>query len=204
MHKKRPFNIILLGDPASGKGTQSAILAKKYHLYDFDMGKEVRQPSIRKKFDYEKTTGAGKLTPTAIVRKILKHKVVATPASKGMLFNGHPKMIGEARLLAGWLKKYKRTDPIVLYLHVPASETLRRAKTRRVYYHGRWVVRSDDSGEALMNRRKYYREQVSHVIAFFKARYSFRQISGMGTEAQVTERLTSAIEKMLQKARKRS
>lgn len=181
------MNIILLGDPASGKGTQATRLAKKYNLLNFDMGYEVRKSAIRAKFDFAKTTGSGKLTPTSIVRDIL-HRVIRTaPPTRGILFNGHPKMIGEARLAANWLAEYHREDPIVIYLHIPLGETLRRAAKRH---------REDDSRRALANRRRYYREQVAHVVAFFKSRYRFKKVSGLGSEADVAKRITAAVEAM--------
>jgi adenylate kinase len=183
--KREPLNIILLGDPASGKGTQSMRLAKKYNLLNFDMGHEVRKPAIRAKFDFAKTTGSGKLTPTAIVRDILHRVIHTTPRTRGILFNGHPKMIGEARLAAGWLKEYHRQDPIVLYLHIPAQEILRRAAKRD---------RQDDSRQALVNRRRYYRDQVARTINFFKRRYRFKKISGIGTEAEVAKRIGAVVE----------
>jgi adenylate kinase len=181
------MNIILLGDPASGKGTQAVRLAKKYNLLNFDMGHEVRKPAIRAKFDFAKTTGSGKLTPTSIVRDIL-HRVIRTaPRARGILFNGHPKMIGEARLAAKWLAEYHREDPIVLYLHIPTSEILRRAAKRD---------RQDDSRQALINRRRYYRDQVARTIVFFKRRYRFKKVSGMGTEAEVAKRIAAAVKTM--------
>jgi adenylate kinase len=195
MNSKRwPFNLILLGDPASGKGTQAARLAKKYHLYNFDMGDEVRKPAVRAKFDYAKTTGMGKLTPTTIVREILKQKIREVPRGQGIVFNGHPKMIGEARLAAKWLAQYKRVDPLVIYLSVPASETLRRAEKRVVYIDGKMMKRDDDTERALMNRRKYYRDQVSRVVVFFKKRYPFKKISGIGSEVEVAKRIIKEIE----------
>src|SRR5271155_3561784 len=120
---QKPFNLILLGDPASGKATQAAHLTKKYGFYNFDMGDEVRKPAVRKKYDYTKTTGIGKLTPTAVVRDILQRIIRTVPSTQGILFNGHPKMIGEARLTAKWLVQYKRSDPLVIYLGIPAHET---------------------------------------------------------------------------------
>ncbi len=185
------MNIILLGDPASGKGTQAMRLAKKYNLLNFDMGHEVRKPAIRAKFDFAKTTGSGKLTPTAIVRNILHRVIRMAPRSRGILFNGHPKMIGEARLATKWLRQYHRQDPTVLYLRIPLRETLRRAAKRH---------REDDSKQALMNRRRYYREQVALTVAFLKARYRFKKISGLGTEAEVAKRITVAVEAMLKAA----
>jgi adenylate kinase len=192
--KREPFNLILLGDPASGKGTQAARLAKKYHLYNFDMGDEVRKPAVRTKFNYARTTGVGKLTPTAIVRGILERKIKEVPRGQGIVFNGHPKMIGEARLAAKWLKQYKRPDPLVIYLSVPASETLRRARKRVIYIDGKMMRRDDDTERALMNRRAYYRDQVSQVVIFFKKKYRFKNISGVGSEADVAKRIMKAIE----------
>ena len=197
--KREPFNLILLGDPASGKGTQSARLAKQFRLINFDMGHEVRQPAIRAKFDYAKTTGSGHLTPTAIVREILQNKILQSPAARGILFNGHPKMIGEARLAAKWLREAKRRDPIVIYLSVSAAETLRRAAERRVRVGGKLVRREDDSGRALINRRRYYREQVARVVAFFRKRYAFKKISGAGTREEVYQRIAKAIEEQQRK-----
>jgi adenylate kinase len=196
---RQPFNLILLGDPASGKGTQAARLAKKYDLHNFDMGHEVRKASAREKFDYAKTTAVGKLTPTAVVRDILHHVIRTVPPGKGILFNGHPKMIGEARLAAKWLAQYKRSDPVVLYLSIPADEILRRAQKRVVRVGGKLVKRDDDTERALANRKKYYRDQVSHVVTFFKKNYAFKKISGMGSEAEVEKRIATAVRTHLSK-----
>ena len=190
---RQSFNLILLGDPAAGKGTQAARLAAKYRMYNFDMGHEVRKPSVRAKFNYAKTTGAGNLTPTAIVRGILERTIRTVSPSRGILFNGHPKMIGEARLAAKWLREADRQDPLVLYLAIPATETLRRAEKRLVRIGGKLVRREDDSGQALINRRKYYREQVAHVVTFFKKNYAFKKISGIGNEREVYARIVAAI-----------
>jgi adenylate kinase len=190
----KPLNLILLGDPASGKATQAARLAKKYHCYNFDMGDEVRKPAMRAKYNYAKTTGIGKLTPTAVVRDILRRVIKHTPPAQGIIFNGHPKMIGEAKLAAKWLKQYYRDDPLVLYLSIPEAEILRRASRRVVYVGGKLMKRDDDSERALKNRRTYYREQVSQTVAFFKTKYQFKKISGMGTEAEVLKKIVAAIE----------
>lgn len=191
---KAPLNIILLGDPASGKGTQARVLARKYHCYNFDMGKEVRKPSVRKHYDYAHTTARGKLTPTHVARGILKRVIREVPATKGILFNGHPKMIGEAKLAARSLAQYKRNDPIVIYLTIPIKETLHRALHRMAYIGGKRTKRDDDTLQGIRNREKYYREQVSQVVRFFKKKYNVEFISGMGTRTAVTRRINSAIE----------
>ncbi len=185
--------MILLGDPASGKGTQAVRLAKKYHFYNLDMGREVRMPAVLAQYDYARTTAVGKLTPTAVVRTIFKRVIAGIPATQGILFNGTPKMINEAKLVARELVRAKRSDPLVIYLHIPAGEMFKRAATRRIYMNGKPVKRDDDSVRALRNRQKYYKEQVARVVAFFNGRYTVKRISGMGTEAAVGKRIEAAV-----------
>ena len=184
--KQPPFNVILLGDPAAGKATQSAWIAKRYHMIDLDMGRELRKPANRKKFDYTGLTAKGRLTPTRIVRDILQEKVLRVPASRGILFDGTPKMIGEARLVASLLRKAGRPDPLVLYLHVPVAETMRRMTKRG---------RKDDTRAAFLNRVAYYRKEVAQTVAFFKEVYAFRRLSGVGTPAEVARRIELEIKR---------
>ncbi len=190
---ERPFNIILLGDPASGKGTQSEKLARRYGMYDLDMGREVKRPENLRLYDYAHTTAVGKLTPTAVARKIFLNKIAHTPAYHGIVFSGNPKMIGEAKLVARLLRAHGRRDPLFIYLHIPVGEVLRRMRLRVVRDGGKLVKRDDDNERALANRRRYYREQVSQVVEFFKGRYEYRRISGLGTEAAVAARIEAAL-----------
>lgn len=189
-----PFNIILLGDPAAGKGTQADRLIKKYGFYDLDMGREVMKPENKKRYDYAHTTAIGKLTPTIVVRDIFKKAIATTPLHQGILFNGTPKMINEAKSVAKWLKQYKRTDPLVIYLSVPMSETLRRAIKRHEIVKGKKIRRDDDNVKAIQNRHRYYKGQVSKVVIFFKTKYAFKRVSGMGTEAQVWKKISAIVE----------
>ncbi len=183
----------MLGDPAAGKATQAARLIKKYRLYDLDMGREVNKPAMRKKYDYARTTGIGHLTPTGVVRDIFRNVIRTAPRERGILFNGTPKMIGEAKLVAKWLKQYKRSDPFFMYLSIPMAEILRRAKLRTVYVNGKRKKRDDDSERAIRNRKRYYEQQVSQTVAFFKKRYAFKKISGVGTREAVWRKIDAAL-----------
>lgn len=193
-----PLNIILLGDPAAGKATQAKLLVKKYKLYDFDMGAELMR---RRKKDkaLDKMLRAyndeGKLTPTKVVREILDEVIHATPKAKGILFDGHPKMVGEARLVRKWLRETYRVKPLVIYLKVPVSETVKRMSNRLGYFAGKYGKRPDDTVAALKNRQNYYRKNVSEVIKFFKKEYTFIEVSGVGTPAAVQKRMQAVIAK---------
>jgi adenylate kinase len=195
LKNKKPFNLIILGNPASGKGTQAVHLVKKYRFYDLDMGREVRKPSVRARFDYAKTTAVGHLTPTIIVRGIFEEVIGAVPSAKGILFNGTPKMINEAKLVSRLLKQNDRSAPLVIYLDVPVPETMRRMAKRVEKIDGKLVRRDDDTVRALRNRQKYYKAQIARVVAFFGERYTVKKISGMGTEAAVAKRIETAINK---------
>src|SRR3989344_4844417 len=153
------LNIILLGEPASGKATQAKFLAKKYNLFDFDMGRELRLARKKdKRIDrsLKRTTDHGKLTPTSIVRQILKERIFKTKKNKGILFDGHPKMIGEAKLAHKWLKQKgsKESDILVLYISIPYEEVVKRMLGREEYFKGKYSKRADDNEKALRNRAK--------------------------------------------------
>jgi adenylate kinase family enzyme len=187
---RQPLNIILLGDPAAGKATQAMWIAKKYRMFDLDMGRELRRPVNKRKFDFAHSTAEGKLTPTKVVRNILHHMIMGTAKSRGILFDGTPKMVGEARLVAAWLKQAKRSEPIVIYLHIPVAETMRRMSKRG---------RKDDTRVALLNRIAYYRNDVAHTVAFFKTIYRFKKVSGLGMPKEVAARIEKEIKRFIKK-----
>jgi adenylate kinase len=201
------INIILLGDPASGKATQAEYLTKKHKLYDFDMGKELRK--LRRKdsklnASLQKTQDKGKLTPTKVVRAIHQEKILKTPKNTGILFDGHPKMIGEAKLVRKWMREVGRGDDsvLVLYIKIPHAEVVKRMLGRKEYHAGKYSKRADDNEKALRNRVKYYRDNISDVIKFFKQNYAYKQIDGLGTEKQVSERIEKAVHEFHKKPRR--
>lgn len=195
---KAPLNIILLGDPAAGKATHGKFLADKYKLYDLDMGRELRQlehnPKLRKKYRLDKTLDSGKLTPTELVRNLLHDKIHNTKGKQGILFNGTPKMIGEAKLVSKWLKQEKRGDVLFVYLSIPLKETMRRMTARKTYFRGKFSKRPDDNDKALKNRITYYQKNIKHVVAYFKKLYPFIKISTLGSIPEAKKRLIQKIE----------
>lgn len=200
MKKPTPLNIILLGDPASGKATQGKFLAKKYGLYDLDMGRELRalddNLALRKKYRLDKTLDRGKLTPTALVRKLLHHRIHSTPKPQGILFDGTPKMLGEAKLVSKWLKLEKRKNVIFIYLSIPLKETMRRMTSRKTYFKGKFSRRPDDNNKALKNRVAYYKKNITEVVAYFKKLYPFVKISTIGTIPEARQRLINKISRL--------
>ena len=194
------MDIILLGDPAAGKATQAARLVKKYKLIDFDMGKELRRlqrtGSSNVKDTLARTLSKGKLTPTQLYRSITKRTIDRAPKNKGILFDGHPKMIGEAKLVSKWLREVGRKNIIVLYLSIPEREILKRMRDRREYFKGKYSKRPDDNPKAMQRRIKYFRSGIKEVTKFFNSKYPFKKISGMGSRTEVHAEILKAVEQL--------
>ena len=196
---KEPLNIILLGDIAAGKATQVELLFKKYPLYNLDMGKELRRPALKKIGRYRETAGRGIVSPTSLVRGIFKKRIAAVPKSKGILFNGTPKMIGEAKLVRRLLAESGRTKVIFLYISIPFSEMVKRSSLR-------WEKekRPDDLQEGMKRRwTGYYKKHIyGKIIPYFSKHYPFKKISGLGSVAEVWKRLNGEVERFLRKYEK--
>ncbi len=195
--KKIILNLVLLGDPGAGKATQADFFANKYKMLDYDMGRELtllRQKSKAADDVMSKNNDKGLLTPTAIVRKLNRSTILDTPSTKGILFDGHPKMVGEAKIVSKLLKETGRSKPLVLYLRIPQQEVINRIQKRKGYYNTKFSKRADDSVTALRNRAKYYRKNIAEVVEFFKSTYTFANIDGMGTRTEVRKRIQKAID----------
>jgi adenylate kinase len=198
---RNPFSIILLGDPGAGKATQASYLVKKYGLYDFDMGKELTLARSDKKIDaiLKKNYDVGKLAPTAVVRQIIRQKIFDLPRTQGILFDGTPKMLGEAKLIHRWLNSTGRTNIVFFYLAVPTTVTIERVIKRKGYSVGnQFKKRRMDTILALRNRAAYYRKNVKQVVEFFQKHYKFDRISGIGTRQEVRARIQKVINSHLE------
>lgn len=196
----KPFNLIILGDVGAGKATQSAYFAKKYKMFDFDMGRELtllRQKNEAVDVAQKRTADKGILTPTSIVRDVLVKRIKSVPSKTGILFDGHPKMIGEAKIVKKLLEDSQRAKPLVIYLQIPRTETVNRIKSRQGYVDTKFSKRSDDTIEGLKNRAIYYRDQIRKVVSYFDKHYQFVAINGVGTRAQVRSRIQKAIDAYL-------
>ena len=199
MKETNPLNIILLGDPASGKATHGAFVAKKYKMYDLDMGRELRSisknPKLAKKYRLDKTLNKGKLTPTKIVRQLLHDQIHKVPKQQGLLLNGTPKMIGEAKLVTKWLRQEKRTNVLFIYLSIPKEEIILRMTGRKEYFKGKFSKRPDDNDKALKNRIAYYKKNIAEVVSYFKQHYPFIKISTVGSIAEAKLRILTSLKK---------
>lgn len=199
MPRKPSITIILLGDIAAGKATHSGYLVRRYGCRELDMGRELRRMKSKDKRMARALSGTmdkGKLAQTEVVRGIFRDFILGTPKSKGLLLDGAPKMVGEARLVRAWLEESGRgrDSVLVLYLKITKAEMTRRTK-RRQEKEGR----TDDSAAAIANRIKYYQKNIAAVIAYFEKHYTYKIVSSMGTIAQVERNIEREVNGFLSK-----
>lgn len=194
------ISIILLGEPGAGKATQAAYFAKKYNMFDFDMGRELtllREKDKQVSDSFAKNYDKGKLAPTQMVRNIILEKFAKLPKSKNILFDGFPKMLGEARIVNKLLQQSGRDNVIFLYLTIPEEEVIKRVLHRKGYADTKFSKRLHDTEDGLKNRAKYYKVNIKQVKQFFKKFYPFYTIDGLGTRTEVRRRMQKVIDKHL-------
>ncbi len=176
------------------------MLARRYGLFNFDMGEELtrrRQNDLTFDAEMQRTIDRGNLALTRIVRQILRETIVAVPPEQGILFNGHPKMLGEAKLAATLLRRHQRPAPLVLYLAVPLEVTVARMRKRKGYASGKFGKRADDTDQALRNRVRYYRHNIAQVVTFFGMHFPYTKINGAGSKAEVQRKIVSVVDQCL-------
>ncbi len=200
--KNQKISIIILGEPGAGKATQAAYFTKKYDMFDFDMGRELallRDRSKQISKDFSKHVDKGKLAPTQMVRNIIIDKFAKLAKSKNILFDGFPKMLGEARIVNKLLQQTERDNVIFIYLTIPESEVVKRVLKRKGYEDTKFSKRLHDTEDALKNRAKYYKINIKQVKNYFKKFHPFYLVDGMGTRTEVRARIQKIIDKHLDK-----
>lgn len=193
-------NLIILGPSGSGKGTQAELLARKFKLKMLDGGDYLRKLISSKAENSRRASeklNKGKLAPTDIIREWIRRQIFSKPVSRGLIFSGQPRMLGEAKLALKWFKESKRGLPLAIFLKVSTKEVLRRLKKRYICSKckevytldkppekpckicgGKVIKRSDDTPRLIKNRLAYFHKQVAKTLKFFKKKGILIEVNG--------------------------
>lgn len=195
--KKLGFNVVLLGDTASGKETQANILKKKYALKFVETGVHTRK-LLKAKGKLGKwvrrTAGKGQPLPTVLLQKFLVDQIKNKPKNKNLLFLGGPRLKPEAQLLKKILNTRKE-DFIVFYLTIPEKEIYKRSYKRQADKKTKALYKVFDTEKIIKVRLKYYERQVSKTIKYFKGLKKLKMIDGNQTIQKVTKDIVKETEK---------
>jgi adenylate kinase len=185
------MNLILLGPPGSGKGTQGAILSRRRGLLRVATGDLLRDAVKRGSELGLKAKGfmdRGELVPDEIILELLEDVLSQPEARGGVLMDGFPRTVVQAekvdRLLAA---RGERVDRVIFF-DVPEEELLRRIMGR-----AKEEDRSDDTPEAFRRRVAVYREQTAPLVDYYRRRGILVEIDAVGTVEEIAGRIEEAL-----------
>lgn len=187
------MNVILLGPPGCGKGTQGEILAERTGVVRVSTGDLLREAA-------GKGTALGKrakaymdqglLVPDDVIVGLLREVLVSPKASKGVLMDGFPRTVAQAEAVDSLLAERKQRVDQVLFFNVADRELLKRI-TGRAAVEGR----SDDNPESFRRRLVAYREQTQPLVDFYRKRGILAEIDAVGAIAEIAARVQKRVGK---------
>lgn len=185
------MNIILLGPPGSGKGTQGALLSERTSLPSVSTGDLLRSavqrdtPLGREAKQY---IDQGLLVPDAVILGLIEEVLTSPQAADGVIMDGFPRTVAQAEAVERVLAGRRATVDRVLSIDVPEDELVRRMIGR-----ARVEGRDDDVPEAIRQRFAVYEEQTAPLIAYYKERGLLTTVSGMGGIEEIAQRVEEAV-----------
>ncbi|TWP26718.1 adenylate kinase [Apibacter muscae] len=189
--------IVLFGPPGSGKGTQAEILSKKFNLKHISTGdlfryniKNETSLGIQVKSYMDK----GNLVPDELTTEMLKDELKRNSDQKGFILDGYPRTTSQAEALDFLLKELFETNvSLTLALYVEDEVLVQRILKRSID-----SGRTDDADESIIrNRIKEYYDKTAIVSEYYKNQNKLREIAGEGTIEEITNSLSTEIEKVI-------
>lgn len=187
----QPFDILLLGPPGAGKGTQGVLLAERLGLPKFATGDLLRD-AVRNGTALGRQAQAvmesGGLVSDDIILGVVQEQLDQPAAARGVVFDGVVRTVPQAEGVERMLSERGRRINHVLFLDVTDEEILSRIEHRRSQ-----ESRADDAPEAVARRLRAYREQTAPVLEWYQRRGGLHRISGMGTVDEIAGRIRGAL-----------
>ena len=185
------MDILLLGPPGAGKGTQGAILAARLGIPKFATGDLLRDAVRRGTALGQEAMAvmeAGHLVSDDIILGVVREELAKPEAEKGVVFDGVVRTVPQAEGLAALLTESGRQIDYVLFFEVTDKEILERLAKRRAVEQ-----RADDDPEAIRNRLRAYRDLTRPVLDWYEARGVVHTIPAIGTIDAIADRVREVV-----------
>jgi adenylate kinase len=185
------MNIILLGPPGAGKGTQAKILEKAYGIVQLSTGDMLRS-SVASKSKLGQQAKAvmdsGDLMPDDIMTQIISQRIEQTDCVNGFILDGFPRTTEQAKTLETMLEDSDKVLDFVIEIVVDDEILVDRIKSRvdEMSVEDR---RSDDNVETLRKRLSIYHQQTAPILPFYKERGMLNQVDGMKSIVEVSNKI---------------
>lgn len=212
------LNLILLGPPGAGKGTQAERIREDFDLAYIATGDMLRQAvtdgsdlGLRAKAFMD----AGELVPDDVIIGVIIERVQGDDARDGFLLDGFPRTIGQADALGHALDGLGRQLSGVLLIDAPAEEIVRRISGRRVsaasgrVYHlefdppaadgvcdadgSELIQREDDKPETVRKRLEVYEQQTAPLVSYYEEQSLLHRVDGTATPSEVHDHIRATI-----------
>jgi adenylate kinase len=211
-------NLVLLGPPGAGKGTQADRLIQDFDLPYYATGNILRE-AIASESELGKQAKEiverGDLVPDDLISAVIEARLDSGEADDGFLLDGFPRTIGQAEMLERALGERGRELTAALLIDAPDAEVVRRLSGRRTcvknghVYHvefdppkhegvcdqdgSRLVQRDDDKPETIRNRLEVYHDQTEPLIDWYEQRGLLRRFDGTRTPEEVNSHIRATL-----------
>jgi adenylate kinase len=210
-----PTNVVLIGPPGSGKGTQALRIAQRYsvpHVSTGDILRAAVKAGTPLGLQVAATIASGGLVGDDLITDLVRGKLATPELADGFILDGFPRTVAQASALDGMLNG---TPLIIALIDVPAEAIVRRLGMRRIcescaitqsvssvdvghescpYCGGQLIRRSDDEPDVVRRRLEAYALSAGPIVTHYRHRASFASIDGLRAFDEVTAALTAHIE----------
>jgi adenylate kinase len=213
------MDLILLGPPGAGKGTQAKLMVEKWGVPQISTG-DILRGAVREGtplgLEARRYMEAGQLVPDQVVIGIIDQRVGRPDCAKGFILDGFPRTLPQAEALEGILSARGRRIDHVVCITVGDEELVKRLAGRRICrscqepYHllfnpprvaetcdrcgGEVYQRTDDSEATVRERLLVYHRQTSPLADFYRARGLLREVPGTGGIEEIFGRIRAVVE----------
>ena len=206
------MNLIFLGPPGAGKGTQAKRLVDRFKIPQLSTGDILRKAvadgtSLGKQAKV--LMDAGKLVPDPIVNGIVEECLASDVCTKGFLLDGFPRTVPQAQALDEMLQRRGRKLDHVILLQVPTEVLFERLAGRQTcptcqttygkdarvcsVDGAKLVIRPDDQPDRVRQRLVEYETKTAPLIGYYKPRGVLRPVDGVGSVDDVEKRIIQAL-----------
>lgn len=214
------MNLIFLGPPGAGKGTQAKQISEKYKIPQISTG-DILRAAVREQspmgIKAKEYMDAGALVPDEVVVGIVEERLKQPDCVSGFILDGFPRTIAQADSLEKTLLQLKKDIKYVISIEVDCDELVKRITGRRTCqkcgrgYHilfdppkkhdicdvcgGDLFQREDDKEATIRNRLDVYEKQTEPLISYYKNKSLLRSVVGTGAIDEIQDKIKAIIKR---------